>query len=225
MKKYFKYLLASLAGFTLLFALVACSKPSIDGSWTSPTAAQDLYDEVLTEDMEDLFAYSEHTIEEILTGSEVNLSVKDDKAVFELALMVDAETFFTALKAEQEAAVQTELANMGINYDELSEDEKRELAAELASDEDIRELVKLAIEEMASQMGGTYDADKGQVSTIFFKADVNRSNETLEMTEVNSALENEYIVEGEAYQYSYKDGQLIIEGETDEDDMIFEKKK
>lgn len=223
-KQLFKYLVSSLAALAMLLVLSACSGPSIDGNWTSPSAAKEMYDEGLKEYMGDSFEYSDHSIEEIMTGTEVNLIIKDNKATFELVLAIDEEMFVTALKDEQKAAIETELANMGLKYDELSAEEKAEVDAGISSEEDIREIVKAVIDGMASEMGGTYQSEKGHISATLFKANVDRGSKTLDITEVDNGLGGELVVKGESYQYTYKDGKLTLEGETDEYDMVFEKK-
>lgn len=223
-KQLVRNFLSILAGLAILVTISACSGPSIDGNWTSPSAAKEMYDEGLKDYIGNAFEYSDHSIEDIMTGTEVNLVIKEDKATFELVLDIDEEMFVTALKDEQQAAVEAELANMGLTYDGLSAEEKAELDAGLASDEDLRELVKTVIEGMASEMGGTYQSDKGHISGTLFKANVDRGSKTLDITEVDNTIGGEFVVQGESYQYTYKDGKLILEGETDEYDMVFEKK-
>lgn len=223
-----KFILVSLAAVAVLAGLSACSLlqgESVDGNWTSPTAAKDMYDEMLKAAGDDVFTYSDHSIEEIITKGEVNLDIKDDKASFEVKLHVDDEAFFKALKDEQDAAVRTELEKQGLNYDALTPEEKAELNAGLQSDEMIREWVSTAINELADEIDGTYSADENIIHTNVFKADFNRSSKTFEITEIGSAFGDDIVKEGESYQYTYKDGKLTLEGEKDEDDMVFEKKK
>lgn len=73
-------------------------------------------------------------------------------------------------------------------------------------------------------MNGTYDAETGLVKADVFEADVKRSSKTFEITSINEAIGEGIIVTGENYQYSYKDSVLTLEGETDDDDIVFEKK-
>lgn len=223
-----KFILASLIAVAVFVGLSACSLlqgESVDGNWTSPTAAKGMYDEMLKAAGDDVFTYSDHSIEEIVTKGEVNLDVKDDKATFEVKLHVDDEAFFKALKDEQDAAVRKELENQGLDYDALTDEEKKELNENLQSDEAIRQFVDEAIDGLAKEISGTYSADENIIHTNVFKADVNRSSKTFEITEIGSAFGDDIVKEGESYQYTYKDGKLTLEGEKDEDDMVFEKKK
>lgn len=220
-----------LAGLSLLFVLAglsACSffqGESVDGNWTSSAMSQELYDEVVTSAGDGIFTYSDHTFQEIITKSEVNLAIKDDKAVFEVLLFVDEEALFSALKDEQDAAVRQALADAGVNYDELSEEQKAALDAEKQSDEQVRTYVASMIDGLAAGLDGSYSAEKGSISATFLEANVDRTAEVFEITKVNKTYNQGDVAEGESYEYSYKDGKLTLEGETDEDDLIFEKKK
>ena len=202
-----RLVLASLAALVLALGLSACSLlqgESIDGSWTSPTGAQAMYQEALAATgSEEVFTYSDHSLEEILTKAELDLTVKDDKATMTMSMHIDSDAFFTALK---DAAT------------------KAQLDASLLSDEDIQKLVDESIDQMASSLNGTYDAETGLVQADVFEADVKRSSKTFEITSFNEAIGEGIIVTGENYQYSYKDSVLTLEGETDDDDIVFEKK-
>ena len=222
-----RLVLASLSALVLAIGLSACSLfqgESIDGSWTSPTGAEAMYQEALVAaGSEEVFTYSDHTLEEILTKAELDLVVKEDKATMSMSMHIDSDAFFTALKDEQMAAVTSELEKMGYTYEELDATTKAQVDASLLSDEDIQKLVDESIDQMASSLNGTYDAETGIVTADVFEADVNRSNKTFEITSVNSAVGEGLITTGESYQYSYKDSVLTLEGETDADDIVFEK--
>ena len=223
-----RLVLASLAALVLALGLSACSLlqgESIDGSWTSPTGAQAMYQEALAATgSEEVFTYSDHSLEEILTKAELDLTVKDDKATMTMSMHIDSEAFLTALKDEQMAAVTSELEKMGYTYEELDAATKAQVDASLLSDEDIQKLVDESIDQMASSLNGTYDAEIGLVQADVFEADVKRSSKTFEITSINEAIGEGIIVTGENYQYSYKDSVLTLEGETDDDDIVFEKK-
>ena len=173
---------------------------------------------------EEVFTYSDHSLEEILTKAELDLTVKDDKATMTMSMHIDSDAFFTALKDEQMAAVTSELEKMGYTYEELDATTKAQVDASLLSDEDIQKLVDESIDQMASSLNGTYDAETGLVQADVFEADVKRSSKTFEITSFNEAIGEGIIVTGENYQYSYKDSVLTLEGETDDDDIVFEKK-
>lgn len=223
----FRFILASLSALVLVAGLSACSLfqgESIDGSWTSPTGAEAMYQEALTAaGSEEVFTYSDHTLEEILTRAELDLVVKDDKATLTMSMHLDSDTFFTALKDEQTAAVNSELEKMGHTYEELDATIKAQVEAMLPSDEDLKKLVDDSIDQMATSLNGTYDAKKGVVTADVFKADVHRSSKTFEITKVNAAIGEGLIVKGENYQYGYKNSVLTFEGEKDTDDIVFEK--
>ena len=172
---------------------------------------------------EAVFTYSDHSWEEILTKTELDLTVEDDKATLTMSMHVDSDAFFTALKDEQTAAVKSELEKMGYNYEEMDAATKDQLDASLLSDDDLQKMVDDTVDQMASSLDGSYDAKTGVVTADVFKADVTRSSKTFEITKVNAAVGEGLIVKGENYQYSYKDGVLTFEGETDADDIVFEK--
>lgn len=227
-KSIFRVALASLATLFLALGLSACSMfqgESIDGVWTSPTGAEVLYQEALdAAGSEDIFTYSDHSVEEIFTKVDLDLDVKDDKATLSMTMHIDSDAFFTALKDEQQAAFKEELKKMGYTYEELDAETKAQADASLLSDSDIQKLVDEAIEQMAVTLNGTYDAKTGTVIADVFKADVDRTGETFAITKVNDAVGEGVVVTGESYQYSYKDGVLTLEGNSDEDDIVFEKK-
>ena len=137
-----RLVLASLTALVLALGLSACSLlqgESIDGSWTSPTGAQAMYQEALAATgSEEVFTYSDHSLEEILTKAESDLTVKDDKATMTMSIHIDSEAFLTALKDEQMAAVTSELEKMGYTYEELDAATKAQVDASLHSDEDIQ---------------------------------------------------------------------------------------
>ena len=223
----FRLVLASLSTLVLAIGLSACSLfqgESIDGSWTSPTGAEAMYQEALVAaGSEDVFTYSDHTLEEILTKAELDLGVKEDKATLTMSMHIDSDAFLTALKDEQQAAVTSELEKLGYTYEELDAATKAQVDASMLSDADLQQLVDDSIAQMATALNGTYDAETGIVTADVFEADVNRSNKTFEITSVNSAVGEGLITTGESYQYSYKDSVLTLEGETDADDIVFEK--
>ena len=223
----FRLVLASLSTLVLAIGLSACSLfqgESIDGSWTSPTGAEAMYQEALVAaGSEEVFTYSEHTLEEILTKAELDLVVKEDKATLTMSMHIDSDAFLTALKDEQQAAVTSELEKLGYTYEELDATTKAQVDASMLSDADLQQLVDDSIAQMATALNGTYDAETGIVTADVFEADVNRSNKTFEITSVNSAVGEGLITTGESYQYSYKDSVLTLEGETDADDIVFEK--
>lgn len=219
-----KWLMAGGLSSVILFSLVACTGESIDGKWTSKTVAEEMYAEVVPAGEEDQFVFSDHSLGEILTKSEVNLNIKDDKATFEVLLFVDEEAFVTALKDEQLAAVRQTFSEEGLNYDELPADQKAAVDEQLLSEEQIRTFAKEGIDEIAKGMDGQYHAEKGYISSTHFKADVDRSARAFEITEITSEHGKDMVEKGESYVYSYKDGKLTLEGEKDEDDMVFEKK-
>ncbi len=223
----FRLVLASLSTLVLAIGLSACSLfqgESIDGSWTSPTGAEAMYQEALVAaGSEDVFTYSDHTLEEILTKAELDLVVKEDKATLTMSMHIDSDAFLTALKDEQQAAVTSELEKLGYTYEELDAATKAQVDASMLSDADLQQLVDDSIAQMATALNGTYDAETGIVTADVFEADVNRSNKTFEITSVNSAVGEGLITTGESYQYSYKDSVLTLEGETDADDIVFEK--
>lgn len=222
-----RLVLASLTALVLALGLSACSLlqgESIDGSWTSPTGAQAMYQEALAATgSEEVFTYSDHTLEEILTKAELDLVVKEDKATLTMSMHIDSDAFLTALKDEQQAAVTSELEKLGYTYEELDAATKAQVDASMLSDADLQQLVDDSIAQMATALNGTYDAETGIVTADVFEADVNRSNKTFEITSVNSAVGEGLITTGESYQYSYKDSVLTLEGETDADDIVFEK--
>lgn len=222
-----RLVLASLTALVLALGLSACSLlqgESIDGSWTSPTGAQAMYQEALAATgSEEVFTYSDHTLEEILTKAELDLGVKEDKATLTMSMHIDSDAFLTALKDEQQAAVTSELEKLGYTYEELDAATKAQVDASMLSDADLQQLVDDSIAQMATALNGTYDAETGIVTADVFEADVNRSNKTFEITSVNSAVGEGLITTGESYQYSYKDSVLTLEGETDADDIVFEK--
>lgn len=224
----FRLVLASLSTLVLAIGLSACSLfqgESIDGSWTSPTGAEAMYQEALVAaGSEDVFTCSDHTLEEILTKAELDLVVKEDKATLTMSMHVDSDAFFTALKDEQTAAVISELEKMGYNYEEMDAATKAQLDASLLSDDELQKMVDDTVDQMASSLNGTYDAETGLVKADVFEADVKRSSKTFEITSINEAIGEGIIVTGENYQYSYKDSVLTLEGETDDDDIVFEKK-
>lgn len=223
----FRLVLASLSTLVLAIGLSACSLfqgESIDGSWTSPTGAEAMYQEALVAaGSEEVFTYSDHTLEEILTKAELDLVVKEDKATLTMSMHIDSDAFLTALKDEQQAAVTSELEKLGYTYEELDAATKAQVDASMLSDADLQQLVDDSIAQMATALNGTYDAETGIVTADVFEADVNRSNKTFEITSVNSAVGEGLITTGESYQYSYKDSVLTLEGETDADDIVFEK--
>lgn len=223
----FRLVLASLSTLVLAIGLSACSLfqgESIDGSWTSPTGAEAMYQEALVAaGSEEVFTYSDHTLEEILTKAELDLGVKEDKATLTMSMHIDSDAFLTALKDEQQAAVTSELEKLGYTYEELDAATKAQVDASMLSDADLQQLVDDSIAQMATALNGTYDAETGIVTADVFEADVNRSNKTFEITSVNSAVGEGLITTGESYQYSYKDSVLTLEGETDADDIVFEK--
>ena len=223
----FRLVLASLSTLVLAIGLSACSLfqgESIDGSWTSPTGAETMYQEALVAaGSEEVFTYSDHTLEEILTKAELDLGVKEDKATLTMSMHIDSDAFLTALKDEQQAAVTSELEKLGYTYEELDAATKAQVDASMLSDADLQQLVDDSIAQMATALNGTYDAETGIVTADVFEADVNRSNKTFEITSVNSAVGEGLITTGESYQYSYKDSVLTLEGETDADDIVFEK--
>ena len=223
----FRLVLASLSTLVLAIGLSACSLfqgESIDGSWTSPTGAEAMYQEALVAaGSEDVFTYSDHTLEEILTKAELDLVVKEDKATLTMSMHIDSDAFLTDLKDEQQAAVTSELEKLGYTYEELDAATKAQVDASMLSDADLQQLVDDSIAQMATALNGTYDAETGIVTADVFEADVNRSNKTFEITSVNSAVGEGLITTGESYQYSYKDSVLTLEGETDADDIVFEK--
>lgn len=223
----FRLILASLSVLVLAVGLSACSLfqgESIDGFWTSPTGAEAMYQEALVAaGSEDVFTYSDHTLEEILTKAELDLVVKEDKATLTMSMHIDSDAFLTALKDEQQAAVTSELEKLGYTYEELDAATKAQVDASMLSDADLQQLVDDSIAQMATALNGTYDAETGIVTADVFEADVNRSNKTFEITSVNSAVGEGLITTGESYQYSYKDSVLTLEGETDADDIVFEK--
>ena len=223
----FRLVLASLSTLVLAIGLSACSLfqgESIDGSWTSPTGAEAMYQEALVAaGSEDVFTYSDHTLEEILTKAELDLVVKEDKATLTMSMHIDSDAFLTALKDEQQAAVTSELEKLGYTYEEMDAATKAQVDASMLSDADLQQLVDDSIAQMATALNGTYDAETGIVTADVFEADVNRSNKTFEITSVNSAVGEGLITTGESYQYSYKDSVLTLEGETDADDIVFEK--
>ena len=224
-----RLVLASLTALVLALGLSACSLlqgESIDGSWTSPTGAQAMYQEALAATgSEEVFTYSDHTLEEILTKAELDLVVKEDKATLTMSMHIDSDAFLTALKDEQQAAVTSELEKLGYTYEELDAATKAQVDASMLSDADLQQLVDDSIAQMATALNGTYDAETGIVTADVFEADVNRSNKTFEITSVNSAVGEGLITTGESYQYSYKDSVLTLEGETDADDIVFEKEQ
>ena len=223
----FRLVLASLSTLVLAIGLSACSLfqgESIDGSWTSPTGAEAMYQEALVAaGSEEVFTYSDHTLEEILTKAELDLGVKEDKATLTMSMHIDSDAFLTALKDEQQATVTSELEKLGYTYEELDAATKAQVDASMLSDADLQQLVDDSIAQMATALNGTYDAETGIVTADVFEADVNRSNKTFEITSVNSAVGEGLITTGESYQYSYKDSVLTLEGETDADDIVFEK--
>ena len=223
----FRLVLASLSTLVLAIGLSACSLfqgESIDGSWTSPTGAEAMYQEALVAaGSEEVFTYSDHTLEEILTKAELDLVVKEDKATLTMSMHIDSDAFLTALKDEQQAAVTSELEKLGYTYEELDAATKAQVDASMLSDADLQQLVDDSIAQMATALNGTYDAETGIVTADVFEADVNRSNKTFEITSVNSAVGEGLITTGESYQHSYKDSVLTLEGETDADDIVFEK--
>ena len=223
----FRLVLASLSTLVLAIGLSACSLfqgESIDGSWTSPTGAEAMYQEALVAaGSEEVFTYSDHTLEEILTKAELDLVVKEDKATLTMSMHIDSDAFLTALKDEQQAAVTSELEKLGYTYEELDAATKAQVDASMLSDADLQQLVDDSIAQMATALNGTYDAETGIVTADVFEADVNRSSKTFEITSVNSAVGEGLITTGESYQYSYKDSVLTLEGETDADDIVFEK--
>ena len=223
----FRLVLASLSTLVLAIGLSACSLfqgESIDGSWTSPTGAEAMYQEALVAaGSEDVFTYSDHTLEEILTKAELDLVVKEDKATLTMSMHIDSDAFLTALKDEQQAAVTSELEKLGYTYEELDAATKAQVDASMLSDADLQQLVDDSIAQMATALNGTYDAETGIVTADVFEADVNRSNKTFEITSVNSAVGEGLITTGESYQYSYKDSVLTLEGETDADDVVYKK--
>ena len=223
----FRLVLASLSTLVLAIGLSACSLfqgESIDGSWTSPTGAEAMYQEALVAaGSEEVFTYSDHTLEEILTKAELDLVVKEDNATLTMSMHIDSDAFLTALKDEQQAAVTSELEKLGYTYEELDAATKAQVDASMLSDADLQQLVDDSIAQMATALNGTYDAETGIVTADVFEADVNRSNKTFEITSVNSAVGEGLITTGESYQYSYKDSVLTLEGETDADDIVFEK--
>ena len=99
-----RLVLTSLSALVLAIGLSACSVfqgENIDGSWTSPTGAQAMYQEALAATgSEEVFTYSDHSLEEILTKAELDLTVKDDKATMTMSMHIDSEAFLTALKDE-----------------------------------------------------------------------------------------------------------------------------
>ena len=223
----FRLVLASLSTLVLAIGLSACSLfqgESIDGSWTSPTGAEAMYQEALVAaGSEEVYTYSDHTLEEILTKAELDLGVKEDKATLTMSMHIDSDAFLTTLKDEQQAAVTSELEKLGYTYEELDAATKAQVDASMLSDADLQQLVDDSIAQMATALNGTYDAETGIVTADVFEADVNRSNKTFEITSVNSAVGEGLITTGESYQYSYKDSVLTLEGETDADDIVFEK--
>lgn len=224
----FSRIVTGLSLLVAVLALSACSffqGESVDGEWTSSSLSTERYEEIVNGMDGGAFTYSDHNFQEILTQSEVRLNIKDDKAVFEFQLVVDEEAFFTAMKDEQDAAIRQAVADLGLNYDELPADQQALFNESKQSDEQIREFVQTAIEDLATGFSGTYSAEKGRVSAVLFEANVDRGAEVFEITQVNPAYDRGGLAQGEAYRYSYKDGKLTLEGETDEDDLVFEKKK
>lgn len=226
-KNLFTRILTGLSLLVVVIALSACSLfqgESVDGDWTSQELAAIMHDQVVA-NSDDLFTYSDHTLQEILTKAEFNANIKDDKASFEIILFVDEEAFFTAMKDEQELAIRQAVAEAGGDYDSLPAEQKAMVEAQKQSDDEIRELVKTTIDLVATSVDGTYSAEKGYIQTTLFKADVDRVAETFDITEITSVRGKDFATAGESYVYSYKDGKLILEGETDKDDLILEKKQ
>lgn len=226
-KNLFSRILTGLSLLVVVIALSACSLfqgESVDGDWTSHELAAIMYDNV-AEASGEIFTYSDHSIQEILTKAEFNANIKDDKAAFEIVLFVDEEAFFTAMKDEQEAAIRQAVADAGGDYDSMSDEQKALVGAQKQSDDEIRELVKTTIDLVAASVDGTYSAEKGYIQTTLFKADVDRVAETFDITEITSVRGKDFATAGESYVYSYKDGKLTLEGETDKDDLVLEKKQ
>ncbi|MDO5078349.1 hypothetical protein [Streptococcus minor] len=228
MKSLLKLVLASLSAVLLLIGLSACSffqGESIDGSWTSPTGAEAMYKDALAyAGGEAVFTYSDHKIEEILTKAELELNVTDDKASFVIAMHVDDEAFFTALKDEQDAAFTEELKKMGYTYEELDSTLKAQIDASRLSDEKIRELVSQSIEQMATSLDGTYDKEKGAVTAMVFEGDVDRTSQTVKVTKTNAMISQGLLSTNEFFKYSQKGNKLTLKGQSSEDDLVFEKK-
>lgn len=227
-KSTLKFALISISAILLAAGLAACSMfqgESIDGNWTSPTGAKVMYEEALkTAGSEEVFTYSDHKLEEIMTKAELNLNVKEDKATFEMLMYVDSDAFFTALKDEQNAAFTEELKKMGFTYESLDPQQKAEVDANRLSDDELRDLVSDSINQMAKELGGEYDTKGGYVKADVFDGDVDRTKETLDITEINDVVAEGLVEKGESYKYTFKDGVLTLKGEKAEDDLVFEKK-
>lgn len=222
MKKFF-------TGFAVLLAsvsLAACSMfqgESIDGEWTSPTAAETFMTEAMAEsDSEEMFTYTDHTFSEVVTGATVDLSVADDEAVLNMSMMVDREAFFTALSEEYKAALDQSLTDVGLTYDELDDASKALYDESIPSDEELYELIDQTFELMATGMNGTYDAEAGVITAEMFSGTVDRTAEAIELTSINSAG-GVSLEDGDAQSYTYEDGVLTLVGAEDNEDMVFEK--
>ena len=223
-----RLVLKSLFVVMAFIGLSACSLlqgESIDGNWTSPTAAKDMYDEIIKAAGEGVFTYTDHSFAELVTQSEIELDIKDDKAVFEVFIHIDEEAFVNALKEEQEAVVRAEFEKQGLSYDNLTPEEKTQMQAEMQSEDMMRTFISETIGHLAKDMGGSYSAEKGLIQATVFQADVNRGSRVFEIKKVGGAFGKDFVKKGESYQYTYEDGKLTLEGEKDEDDMVFEKKK
>lgn len=80
------------------------------------------------------------------------------------------------------------------NYEEMDAATKDQLDASLLSDDDLQKMVDDTVDQMASSLDGSYDAKTGVVTADVFKADVNRSSKTFEITKVNAAVGEGLIV-------------------------------
>ncbi|TCD45739.1 hypothetical protein D3X11_05825 [Streptococcus sp. X16XC17] len=222
-----KIIFASFFALLAVLSLAACSLfkgQSIDGKWTSPTAAQELLSEAMGEaNVKEIFTYSDHTFSEILTDASVDLSIKNDKAVMQISMMVDHAAFLTAMSDEYKAGLEESLASSGLTYEELDDASKKLYNESMPTEEKLNELIDQTFEMMASGMDRTYDKEAGMITTELFKGKVNRNSRVIELTDMNS-LAGYSLKDGDKQSYIYEGGdKLVLNGAAvDGKDMVFE---
>ncbi|HEO7088998.1 TPA: hypothetical protein VBD71_001745 [Streptococcus agalactiae] len=153
---------------------------------------------------------------DLVKGANMHMNVKNDEAKITVTAQIDEVKFHQAIKTFIDKALEKQLKDQGLTYNDLSEAGKKIFDETKITDKQIDQQIDRSFQSAAQAVGGKYNTNTGEMTLPVMDGKVHRLTSVIKVSHINkkaNAFYGNIVKNGEKTAYKKEGSKLILGNE------------
>lgn len=153
---------------------------------------------------------------DLVKGANMHMNVKNDEAKITVTAQIDEVKFHQAIKTFIDKALEKQLKDQGLTYNDFSEAGKKIFDETKITDQQIDQQIDRSFQSAAQAAGGKYNTNTGEMTLPVMDGKVHRLTSVIKVSHINkkaNAFYGNIVKNGEKTAYKKEGSKLILGNE------------